>query len=62
MAKKRSDRDASTFEEALATLTRRLDELETIARGNRRILDLQFKRMADMQVEIDRLTELKKTV
>jgi hypothetical protein len=36
-------------------LIRRLAEVEELARANRRELDLQFRRIADMQVEIDKL-------
>ena len=36
-------------------LARRLMEVEEMARANRRELELQFRRIADMQVEIDRL-------
>jgi len=40
---------------AIETLTRRLDELERIATTNRKILDLQFRRMADIQAQLDHL-------
>jgi hypothetical protein len=33
----------------------RLSEIEDVARANRRELDLQFRRIAEMQAEIDRL-------
>ena len=33
----------------------RLTEVEALARANRRELELQFQRLAQMQVEIDRL-------
>ena len=36
-------------------LIRRLVEVEELARANRRELELQFRRMADMQAEIDTL-------
>ena len=41
--------------EAVAALTRRFDELEGVVLVNRRTLELQFKRIADMQAEIDQL-------
>jgi hypothetical protein len=34
-------------------------EVEEMARANRRELELQFRRIADMQVEIDRLSRRK---
>jgi hypothetical protein len=34
---------------------RRLADVEDLARANRRELELQFRRIADMQVEIDKL-------
>jgi hypothetical protein len=37
-------------------LTRRFDELESVVFANRRSLELQFKRMADIQAEIDQIT------
>lgn len=33
----------------------RLNELETLTRANHHELELQFQRIADMQVEIDKL-------
>lgn len=36
-------------------LIRRLADVEELARANRRELELQFRRIADMQVDIDRL-------
>jgi len=36
-------------------ISHRLMELEEMGRANRRELELQFRRIADMQVEIDRL-------
>jgi hypothetical protein len=36
-------------------LIRRLADVEELARANRRELELQFRRIADMQVEIDKL-------
>jgi hypothetical protein len=36
-------------------ILQRLTELEDLARANRRELDLQFRRMADMQAQIDQL-------
>jgi hypothetical protein len=38
-----------------ADIQRRLLETEEMARANRRELELQFRRMADMQAEIDKL-------
>lgn len=38
-------------------MIRRLAEVEELARANRRELELQFRRIADMQVEIDRLSK-----
>jgi hypothetical protein len=34
---------------------RRLEEVEELARANRRELELQFRRMAEMQVDLDKL-------
>jgi hypothetical protein len=39
----------------VADLQRRVTEVEELARANRRELELQFRRMADMQAEIDML-------
>ena len=36
-------------------IVRRLTEVEELARANRRELELQFRRIADMQAEIDAL-------
>jgi hypothetical protein len=36
-------------------LARRITEVEEVCRANRRELDLQFRRMADMQAEVDAL-------
>ena len=36
-------------------IVRRLSEVEEMARANRRELELQFRRIADMQAEIDQL-------
>jgi hypothetical protein len=36
-------------------LLRRLTDVEEMARANRRELELQFQRMAQMQVELDKL-------
>jgi hypothetical protein len=38
-----------------AELLRRLTDVEEMARANRRELELQFQRMAQMQVELDKL-------
>ena len=45
----------SSLEKTAQKLERRFKEVEDLARDNRRILDLQFKRMASMQVDLDRL-------
>ena len=45
----------SPLEKTAEKLERRFAEVEALAKDNRRILDIQFKRMAMMQVEIDRL-------
>jgi len=43
-------------------LTHRFAQVETLARGNRSILDLQFKRIANIQAELDQLVaRLKRT-
>jgi hypothetical protein len=41
--------------DAFDELKRRLSDVEELAHANRRELDLQFKRIADMQAQIDRL-------
>jgi hypothetical protein len=46
---------AAQQEDRLAVFERRLAEAEDMARANRRELELQFRRMAEMQVQIDRL-------
>jgi hypothetical protein len=51
----------SSLERTAEKLERRFAEVEALARENRRILDLQYKRLADMQGELDRvLSELKR--
>jgi len=40
-------------------MRKRLSEVEELARANRRELDLQFRRIAAMQVEIDTLKKLR---
>jgi hypothetical protein len=45
----------SSLEKTAEKLERRFSELEALARENRRIIDLQFKRIAAMQVDLDRL-------
>jgi hypothetical protein len=40
---------------ALRRAALRREEVEELARANRRELDLQFRRIAHMQIEIDRL-------
>jgi hypothetical protein len=37
-----------------ADILRRLTEVEDVARTNRRELELQFRRIADMQAELDK--------
>lgn len=53
MAKKPDVR--SSLEKTAGKLERRFSEVEALARENKRILDLQFKRMAAMQVDLDRM-------
>ena len=53
MAKKLDVR--SSLEKTAEKPERRFSDVESLARENRRILELQFKRMADMQVDLDRL-------
>jgi len=43
-----------------ADMQQRLSDVEELARANRRELDLQFSRMAEMQVEIDKLKKRQK--
>ena len=51
----------SSLEKTAEKLEQRFAEVEALARENRRILDLQYKRLADMQVDLDRvLSELKR--
>ena len=38
-----------------AVIKRRLADVEEMARANRRELELQFRRMADIQAELDKL-------
>jgi hypothetical protein len=38
-----------------ADMLRRLRDVEEMARANRRELELQFRRIADIQAELDRL-------
>ena len=45
----------SSLEKTAEKLERRFTEVESLARENKRILELQFKRMAAMQVDLDRL-------
>jgi hypothetical protein len=45
----------SALEKTASKLERRFAEVEALARENRRVLELQFKRMADMQADLDRL-------
>jgi hypothetical protein len=53
MAKKPDVRSA--LEKTAQKLERRFADIEDLARDNRRILELQFKRMAAMQGDLDRL-------
>jgi hypothetical protein len=55
MAKRASTGDRRVSTRRLSDLASRLSEVEQIAKANRRELDLQFRRIAHMQVEIDRL-------
>jgi hypothetical protein len=57
MAKKRRRVSGSTRAELRRAddVQRRLTEVEEMARANRRELELQFRRIADMQMEIDAL-------
>jgi predicted phage gp36 major capsid-like protein len=60
MAKPRRPRRAIRELEAAADLrseeiARRLAEVEEIARANRRELELQFRRMAEIQAQLDHL-------
>jgi hypothetical protein len=43
-----------------ADMQRRLSDVEELARANRRELDLQFSRMAEIQVELDKLKKRQK--
>jgi hypothetical protein len=45
----------SALEKTTARLERRLTEIETLARDNRRILDVQFTRIAAIQADLDRV-------
>jgi hypothetical protein len=54
-ARESPDRVLKTMRKAIQVLTWRFDHIETLARGNRRVLDLQFKRMSQMQAELDQL-------
>jgi hypothetical protein len=47
--------DRRTTARRLDDVIIRLSDVEEVARANRRELDLQFRRMAEMQAEIDRL-------
>lgn len=57
MAKKQQrragDRRRATRREE--EIMRRVSDVEELARANRRELELQFRRIAEMQVEIDKL-------
>jgi hypothetical protein len=55
MAKRRATGERRIALRRQSDIARRLSEVEEIARSNRRELALQFRRMADMQVEIDKL-------
>jgi len=50
----------SALEKTAAKLERRFAEVEAMARENRRTLELQFKRIADIQVDLDRLLDFMK--
>jgi len=55
VVKKRASTDRRRATRREADVLRRLTEVEELARANRRELELQFRRMAAMQVEIDAL-------
>ena len=52
-ARQSKERRASLRREA--DVERRLGDVEDLAKANRRELDLQFRRMADLQAELDKL-------
>ncbi len=56
MAKRQSTSNNDTLLEILWRLT----EVEEMARANRRELELQFRRIAEMQVQIDSLLRNRK--
>jgi uncharacterized protein YigA (DUF484 family) len=41
------------LQDASDALSRRIDDIESLARDNRRILEVQFKRIAAIQAELD---------
>ena len=55
MARARKPTDRRTGLRREQDIMRRLADVEELARANRRELELQFRRMATMQVEIDKL-------
>ena len=57
MAKDKAPNERRVVLRREADIMRRLTEVEELARANRRELDLQFRRIAEMQVEIDKLTK-----
>jgi hypothetical protein len=57
MARRQSTDNTDT---QLEDVRRRLTDVEEMARANRRELELQFRRIAEMQVQIDSLLRRKK--
>ena len=55
MAKKRATDDRRKVPRRESDIRRRLSEVEEITRANRRELELQFRRIAEMQVDLDKL-------
>ena len=52
----RRERDSNrALRDRVGALAHRLTEVETIARGSARVLQLQFHRMANLQSEVDQL-------
>jgi hypothetical protein len=54
------DRALSQVRQNLEELMHRFAEIETISEANCRVLDLQFKRIAAMQAEVDQLLAQRK--
>jgi hypothetical protein len=53
-------RESTINNDTLLEILWRLTEVEETARANRRELELQFRRMAEMQVQIDSLLRKKR--